>query len=233
MENNLYNYLKKKFGFPFIVKESFKARRVSIRIREATGVVSITLPRGVDASFLAKFVEKHTAWIQKNLAKTVKPEMVRLGVKLPIEGSLRELALDRNLHCDFEILSDKILLKTVSPTCGVQVQRALISRSRVIFADLSFEYAERLEVKFSKISIKDPKSRWASCSSSGALMYSWRLIMAPSNIIRYVVAHEIAHLLHLNHSKDFWSVVHSLCPNYNAHRLWLRSNGKNLHKFVF
>ena len=95
------------------------------------------------------------------------------------------------------------------------------------------EYSHLLGVNFSKIVIKDPKSRWASCSASGSLMFSWRLIMAPTKVSQYVAAHEVAHLLYMNHSKSFWETVEFLCPDYSSQRRWLKENGKNLHRFVF
>lgn len=233
MEKNLYKFLKKNLDFPFEVKESRRARRISIKIKETTKVVYITIPRGVNSNVVNKFVEEKIGWIRKNLEKTVQPETVSLGSTLPIEGLLREVTLNENLKTNFELQSDRINLKTLSPSCGEQTRQALISLSHDVFLGWSLKYAEKLNVNFSKISIKDPKTRWGSCSSSGSLMFSWRLIMAPPVVGRYVAAHEVSHLLHLNHSKDFWLAVFSLCPNYESHRLWLKNNGKNLHKFVF
>ncbi|MEY3959547.1 MAG: hypothetical protein RIR14_200, partial [Pseudomonadota bacterium] len=81
--------------------------------------------------------------------------------------------------------------------------------------------------------LRDTRSRWGSCTAEGALMYSWRLIMAPPPVLRYVAAHEVAHLVEMNHSPQFWAVVDRLYPGWEAQRAWLRSHGSALHGLRF
>ena len=84
-----------------------------------------------------------------------------------------------------------------------------------------------------RIRLADPRARWGSCTASGDLMFSWRLIMAPVDVLDYVVAHEVAHLAELNHSPRFWAVVRRLCPGYEPARDWLRRHGAELHRHDF
>lgn len=82
---------------------------------------------------------------------------------------------------------------------------------------------------YSKITIRDQKTRWGSCSASGTLSFSFRLMMAPPRVLDYVVVHELCHLTFMNHSKDFWNMVESILPDYKEHRKWLKENGHTLH----
>lgn len=82
---------------------------------------------------------------------------------------------------------------------------------------------------YSKITIRDQKTRWGSCSASGTLSFSFRLMMAPPRVLDYVVVHELCHLTYMNHSKDFWNMVESILPDYKEHRKWLKENGHTLH----
>ena len=90
------------------------------------------------------------------------------------------------------------------------------------------KYANILGVKYSKINIRDTKTRWGSCSSSKALSFSWRLILAPIDVMEYVIVHEVCHLKEMNHSEKFWRLVFQLYPNYFDAKLWIKRNGKSL-----
>ncbi len=90
-------------------------------------------------------------------------------------------------------------------------------------------YAGIMDVSYSKISIRDAKTRWGSCSSSGNLSFSWRLMLAPFSVLDYVVVHELCHRVHMNHSKEFWHLVEHYIPDYKIKRKWLKENGKHLH----
>ena len=94
-------------------------------------------------------------------------------------------------------------------------------------------FAERLGSNVHKITLRDTRSRWGSCSNDANLMFSWRLIMAPENILAYVAAHEVAHLKHMNHSKDFWETVEYLFGPYKNERTWLKQYGPSLHRYKF
>ena len=100
--------------------------------------------------------------------------------------------------------------------------------AREYFPKRVSHYAHILGVTYGKISIRDQKTRWGSCSSEGNLSFNWRLILAPPNVLDYVVVHELCHRKEMNHSHEFWALVESIMPNYKEYRKWLRINGKNL-----
>ncbi|MBC8269352.1 MAG: M48 family metallopeptidase [Rhodospirillaceae bacterium] len=90
--------------------------------------------------------------------------------------------------------------------------------------------ATQIGKKATRITIRDTRTRWGSCSFKGCLSFSWRLVMAPPGVLDYVVAHEVAHLAHMNHGPEFWDTVDSLCPNASNGRAWLSENGSALHR---
>ncbi|GAB4273413.1 MAG: hypothetical protein Kow0029_13080 [Candidatus Rifleibacteriota bacterium] len=107
----------------------------------------------------------------------------------------------------------------------------LKSQARKAFNEEVFTLSNRFNLEINKVSLKDTSSRWGSCSSKKNLNFNWRLIMAPEEILRYVVVHETAHLQELNHSDRFWQLVRLRCPDFEKHRLWLKKNGANLLKW--
>lgn len=89
-------------------------------------------------------------------------------------------------------------------------------------------YIKQTGGSYNRISIRDQKTRWGSCSSNGSLNFNWRLMLAPPKVLDYVVVHELCHLSHMNHSKDFWNQVESIMPDYKIYRDWLKKNGSSL-----
>lgn len=112
-----------------------------------------------------------------------------------------------------------------------QLEKWYRKEAALIFQEKAEEFAARLQVSFCDIRIKDQKSRWGSCSSKRNMNFNWRLLMAPEPVCDYVIIHELCHLVHMNHSADFWQLVESICPDYRQYKRWLRDNGKQLYLF--
>ena len=106
-----------------------------------------------------------------------------------------------------------------------------LARDRLAAA--SDDYAAQIGRKVTRLTLRDTRSRWGSCAHDGALMYSWRLIMAPPPVLTYVAAHEVAHMVEMNHSDAFWDVVNQLYPGWQAQRKWLHAHGRDLHAYQF
>ncbi len=115
---------------------------------------------------------------------------------------------------------------------GAKVSVWLRERARERLSERTQVHCQSLGVRFTSITIRDTKSRWGSCSSTGALSYSWRLILAPDDVLDYVAAHEVAHLREMNHSSRFWALVEALKPDWRNHRRWLRDHGAELHRYL-
>lgn len=112
-----------------------------------------------------------------------------------------------------------------------QLEKWYRKEAAMVFTEKAQEYARILGVHFQDIRIKDQKSRWGSCSSKGNLNFNWHLLMAPEPVCDYVIIHELCHLIHMNHSKDFWKQVEDICPQYRQYKRWLRENGELLYRF--
>lgn len=106
--------------------------------------------------------------------------------------------------------------------------RKLKKLAETVFAAKTALYAGILQVDYGRITVRDQKTRWGSCSSKGNLNFNWRLILAPEEVLDYVVVHELAHRLEMNHSPRFWAVVESVLPDYRKRRGWLKQNGEGL-----
>ena len=112
-----------------------------------------------------------------------------------------------------------------------QLEKWYRREAAAIFEEKAEEFAKRLHVSFEDIRIKDQKSRWGSCSSKRNMNFNWRLLMAPEPVCDYVIIHELCHLVHMNHSADFWNLVESICTDYRQYKKWLREKGKLLYPF--
>jgi predicted metal-dependent hydrolase len=132
-----------------------------------------------------------------------------------------------------QIVADELLVPERAGRVARQVESFLKVRARDRLAAACDGHALRLGRAYHSLSLRDTRSRWGSCSAAGRLMFSWRLILCPPEVLDYVAAHEVAHLAEMNHSEAFWRVVARLCPDYGQRRSWLRRHGQALHAYDF
>lgn len=111
---------------------------------------------------------------------------------------------------------------------GESLEKWYIRQAHMIFPVRVMHFQQQTGGRVNEIRIKDQKTRWGSCSSLRNLNFSWRLILAPPEVLDYVVVHELCHLTHMNHSRDFWNMVESVMPEYKEHKKWLKENGELL-----
>ncbi len=205
------------------------ARRISLRISQIDGRVTLTLPRHVAEREALDFAREKEGWIRRHLGARPPAETMGPGAYLPVEGVDRRIVSGPGRRI---VLSEAEIAVPEGST-GRRLERYLreLARDRLVAAcDL---YAGRLGRPYSRITLRDTRSRWGSCSSEGALMFSWRLILAPPEVLSYVAAHEVAHLAEMNHSSRFWSQVERIHGPHTAPRGWLRSEGGALHRYRF
>ncbi|MEL0437333.1 M48 family metallopeptidase [Phycobacter sp. K97] len=223
------HHLPGKPPVPLILRRSARARRISLRVSSLDGRVTLTLPKGLPEREALAFAAEKENWIRGHLARQPDAEDVGFGTVLPVAG--RELRVTQGKRRGIRIVGDEIHVGGDRPARSLERYLKELARDHLVAA--SDHYATRLEKPFSRVSLRDTRSRWGSCSSAGALMYSWRLILAPPDVLRYVAAHEVAHLREMNHSPAFWALVHELFGDYEAPRTWLRQNGSQLHHYRF
>ncbi len=211
------------------LRRSARARRLSLRVSSLDGRVTLTLPRRTSAREALAFAADRRNWIERARAGLAAPVSVRAGAVLPIDGMPVRIEVAPTRRT---LLGDGVL-RVPATRPAIAAAGFLRARARDRMAALSDGHARTLGVGWSRLSLGDPRSRWGSCSSAGRLMYSWRLAMAPVEVQNYVAAHEVAHLVRMDHSPAFWAVVAGLVPDWRSHRDWLRQHGAALHRIRF
>ena len=213
------------------LRKTAQARRISLRISRLDGRVTLTCPlRTSDREALA-FAQEKADWLRHHLTAQPAPAGVGLGSTLPFEGRLLRIApgAGRLVRLD----GDLLLVPGAPDRVAARLSGFLKQVARDRLAAASDHYAGRLGRGYARLTLRDTRSRWGSCTSDGGLMYSWRLVMAPPEVLNYVAAHEVAHLAEMNHSDAFWAVVTRLYGDYRAPRRWLREKGGDLHRYRF
>ncbi len=218
-----------------VLRRSARARRLSLRISRLDGRATLTLPQRVPEHEGMAFVRDREDWLRGHLARMTPERPVTIGAVVPYLGA--DLPL-RAAEVKRATLRDGALLVPYAPATGPEVTGKRVAaflklRARDALAEASDRYAAALGKPYGKLTLRDTRSRWGSCSSAGDLMYSWRLIMAPPEVLNYVAAHEVAHLAHMDHSPRFWATVERLYPDHKATRGWLRAHGGALHRVRF
>ncbi len=213
------------------LRRSPRARRFSLRISNSTGVISLTVPKRASARAAIGFAHEQEAWLRRNLAKRPVQVVPVFGGCILLDGQKVEL---RQGTRRAPILGDGYLeVSGHEYALGARLRGYLKTRAREKMMAASEHYATKLGQDISRITLRDTRSRWGSCTSDGNLMYSWRLIMAPPSVQDYVAAHEVCHLIEMNHSVAYWQLVESIFPDYRNQRNWLKENGTKLHRYQF
>lgn len=213
------------------LRRTGRARRFSLRVSRLDGRVTLSLPARAREADAMDFARQQEGWIRATLSRLPLPGAVEFGAELPVEGRL--LTLTPGPGRAVRIEGDLLTVPGDPAQVPVRVATFLKLMARDRLAAASDRHAARLGLRFSRITLRDTRSRWGSCTQDGALMYSWRLVMAPPAVLDYVAAHEVAHLAEMNHSPAFWAVVDRLYPGWQAQRDWLRQEGQSLHGWRF
>ena len=213
-----------------------QARRYTLRIQAATREVVLTMPPRGNLRDARAFAERHGGWIAARLQRLPQPAPFADGGIVPIRGVDHRIA-----HRDggrgvtaIEIEAGGAHLLRVygaAPHVERRVTDFLKREAKRDLDEAAHRYARALNVTIKRISIRDQASRWGSCSSTGALSFSWRLILAPPFVLDYLAAHEVAHLVEMNHSRRFWRLVLQICPDAHRAKTWLDAHGAGLHRY--
>ncbi len=214
---------------PLTLRKSARARRISLRISQLDGRVTLTYPKGVAESEALNFAKDKENWIREHLEDRPNPLSVGFGQSIPIEGKDRRIVPAEGRR----VLLRDTEIAVPNGAEARRLARFLKELARDRLTEACDDYAAMLGRPYSSLTLRDTRSRWGSCSSTGGLMFSWRLILAPSDILHYVAAHEVAHLAEMNHSTAFWAQVERLFGDCKAQRRWLRDNGAQLHQYRF
>lgn len=222
--------------FRVAVKRMAKARRFTLRISAATRVVTLTMPLRSDFELAADFAQRHGAWIAARLTKFDDDVPIAPGSEIPFRGVHHKIIHREQMRgmVWIEHTQDSLSALVVAGAYDHAARRIrdfLKKEARIALDQAVERYTKILGIPARRIALKDTKSRWGSCSADGRLNFSWRLILAPPEILDYLAAHEVAHLKELNHSSRFWSIVASLYPDYQKAEAWLKRHGMALHRY--
>lgn len=217
-------------GTAVTIRRHAGARRMTLRVSGRDGSVTLTLPPRLGRDAALAFAESRRAWLGGARAAVPQAVPVAFGAALPVEGSA--LTLTAAPVRAPEIRADALLLPQSRPA-GASSAGFLRGLAQARLTAAADRHAAALGRTFHALALRDTSSRWGSCTADGRLMFSWRLAMAPPEVLDYVAAHEVAHLAHMDHSPRFWAAVERLCPGHRACRAWLRTDGAALHRWQF
>jgi len=207
------------------------SRRYTLRVRAASRDVLLTMPARGTLTAAREFAERHAAWIGVRLARLPKPVAFAPGEIVPLRG-VEHLIVHRPAARGVVWLeAGAICVAGEAPHVARRVADFLKREARRDLEAAVARHAAALAVKPRRIALRDTTSRWGSCSSSASLNFSWRLILAPAHVLDYLAAHEVAHIVHMNHSPMFWNLTRRLFPETDRAEAWLKANGSSLHRF--
>jgi predicted metal-dependent hydrolase len=219
-----------------VLRRYRQARRYTLRIHAASRDIVLTMPTRGSIREATAFAQKHGAWIAARLSRLPEAAPFADGVVIPLRGTPHRIvhrAKSRGTVWTEADENGEPLLCVAGGAAHIN-RRITTWLKREVRHDLeaaSRRYAQDLGVKIKRVTVRDQSSRWGSCSSTGALSYSWRLIFAPPHVLDYLAAHEVAHLVEMNHSPRFWRVVAKLHPDMKPAKIWLDAHGADLHRY--
>lgn len=226
---------------PVVIRRHPSARRMTLRVSRTKRTVIVTVPLRCNDEDAGTFVHRHIDWVRDRLGTLPEPVPFADGIALPIRGVFHAVHFTgETAATGFGPLVALGTTTAGDAVCLVHGRRSLAPRHLSAFlieaarTDLTARvavHAGRLGLRPKKIAVRDQTSRWGSCSTTGVLSFSWRLVLAPPPVLDYVAAHEVAHLAEMNHSPRFWALVRQTMPEMDGPRQWLAGLGAELHRY--
>ena len=223
----------------YTLRTSGRARRVRLVMRPG-GALEVVAPHGVTLARVEAALRQHEGWILRTrerlarVAPVAEPEPLADGRTLPFAGRALRLSLRADAPAGryrARLVDDQLILSL--PQADEALARAALTRwyrrqASDIFDARLAHWNAQYGYTWTRVAIKEQKTRWGSCSRQGALNFNWRLLLAPLGALDYVVIHELCHLAEPNHGPRFWALVERACPNHREWRAWLRAHGHEL-----
>lgn len=216
---------------PMVVRRSPRAKQILLRIDAASGGVVLVLPRRASLAEGLRFARSKDRWVARRLENLPPPVPFADGATIPLLGRMCEIVWSPGDSRTIELVGGRIDTGGPPETLPRRIEAWLRRLARARIEARAGAMARGIGARLGRIAIRDTSSRWGSCSQAGNLNFSWRLVLAPTWVLDYVVAHEVAHLKQLNHGKRFWRLVDEMVGDPQAARAWLRANGAGLHRY--
>ncbi|MEM6780789.1 MAG: SprT family zinc-dependent metalloprotease [Pseudomonadota bacterium] len=223
-------------GLPenLIVKVSPRAKRMALRLDPQSRVMNLVVPKRARLENAYLFANEHKQWIYDRLAELPDPVPFEDGEKLPVFGMKRQIEVDYDpdlRKTDIELYSNELYVSTNKEDPSNRIKRFLKEEAKNHMTEMVHEKAAEIGGDVQSVTIRDTKSRWGSCSEDGKISLSWRLIFAPYEAMDYVVAHEVAHLVHMDHGDRFWDLCADLSEDFSTGVMWMKEHGHELMRY--
>ena len=233
-------------GAPVEVRRHPSARRMSLKVSHTRRAVILTVPTGVRLEEANKFLARHIDWVRDKLGEVPAAQPFADGGLLPVRGILHQIhfvgdgkagTAGRSTSAGTIVWPEparpgdlpRLCIAGQAAHAPRRLQDWLTALAAKDLGERVAHHARFLKLRPRRISVRDQTSRWGSCSSTGQLCFSWRLILAPAHVLDYVAAHEVAHLGEMNHSARFWALVARTMPGMDTAKDWLNAHGRELH----
>lgn len=213
------------------LRVSKRARRMTLRLDPESRAMHLIVPPRMDMNTALDFAEGHRKWIREKLSSLPKPVPFQDGAIMPFFGRDHYIEIIQDLgHRGTNItLKNRIMtVETNLDDAHGRIERYLRDWVRDDLANLATDKAAMIRRRIGDVRVRDTRSRWGSCAEDGNLSFCWRLVFAPREVVDYVVAHEVAHLVHFDHSPAFWRLCDRLSADMEYGRDWLKENGQSL-----
>ena len=223
---------------PIEVRRHPTARRMTLRVSRTKRAVIVTLPMQCNLKQAGQFLSTNIDWVRERLTNMPAPVPFADGGVITLRGVPHRIVFVgprrgppiKSVATVDEQL-DEVHVAGALEHAPRRLRDWLVSEAKSDLIERSYHHAEQLDLAIGRITVRDQTSRWGSCSSIGNLSYSWRLILAPTAILDYVAAHEVAHLKEMNHGPQFWALVKQTFPALDEAKHWLQIYGLDLHRY--
>lgn len=222
--------------YPVVLRRHRRARRYTLQVNAARREAVLTLPQRGTLAEARDFAERHGAWLAARLRDLPQSSPFADGALVPLRGEPHRIVHRAGARGTVWVEAgeggEKLLCVAGGEAHVARRIRDFLKREAKRDLDEAVaRHAAALGARYARLSVRDTASRWGSCSSTGTLSFSWRLILAPPDVLDYLAAHEVAHLVEMNHSMRFWRLVFGLCPHVKAAKNWLNAHGGELHRY--
>ena len=208
-----------------------RAKSLKLRVDEARELLVLTLPRRLSRQAALQWAQRQSPWVEAQLRRIEPGEPFQPGSVIPFEGRGVRLVWDKTLPRTPAVSGDQLQCGGPVEAFSARIERFLRAEARRNLSEVTAEMARRAGVTVSAVSVGDARSRWGSCSATGAIRYNWRVILAPPHLLRWLAAHEVAHRRHMNHGPAFLALEAELYGGHvAAARAELRALGPRLKR---
>jgi hypothetical protein len=227
-----------ELGCPVEVRRHPGARRLTLRVSRTRRAVIVTLPVQCDLGEAGSFISRNIEWVRERLDSLPRPVPFCDGALLPLRGEFHRIIVTGKREPGRVVQREpasiglpELRVSGRNEHAARRLRDWLLDEARRDLDQRVLHHARTLGVAPKRITVRDQATRWGSCSTTGVLSFSWRLILAPARILDYVAAHEVAHLKEMNHGPRFWALVQRTMPTMMEAKCWLQLYGLDLHQY--